>query len=550
LVTDARLAAVVVLAAGEGTRMRSRTTPKVLHELCGRTLLGHVLAANRALEPEHLVVVVGHAREQVAAHVREMDPAAVTVVQEPQNGTGHAVQVALADLSALEGAVLVVLGDAPLLTTSTLRALVGAHAAAGAATTVLTAVLEDPAGYGRVLRDGSGAVTAIVEHKDADEAARAVREINSGVFAFDAAHLRDALGRLTNDNAQGELYLTDVVGLHRDAGLVVQAHAAPDAVETMGINDRVQLSEARRLLRDRVVEQHMRAGVTFVDPLTSWVDVEVRLEQDVLVQPGTQLLGRTTVAAGADVGPDSTLTDTEVGAGARVVKAHCVGAVIGPEAAVGPYTYLRPGTRLGRGAKAGGFVEIKASTVGDGSKVPHLSYVGDATIGERSNIGAATVFVNYDGQDKHRTVVGDDVRIGSDTMLVAPVTHRRRRLHRRRVGHHRRRPAGASASGGHASATSRAGSRAGVAAGQPPQTRGSSSHDRHHDLEQQEPHALLGARLPPTWPRRSARSSTSARCRQRVRVRQRRDLRPLRGVGARGRTPSSCRASPRRSTPG
>jgi bifunctional UDP-N-acetylglucosamine pyrophosphorylase/glucosamine-1-phosphate N-acetyltransferase len=213
-----------------------------------------------------------------------------------------------------------------------------------------------------------------------------------------------------------------VVGLHRAAGLGVQAHVAQDPVETMGINDRVQLSEARALLRDRLVEQHQRAGVTVVDPRSTWVDVDVRIEPDVTIRPGTQLHGRTAIAAGADVGPDSTLTDTEVGAGARVVKAHCVGAVIGPEAAVGPYTYLRPGTRLGRGAKAGGFVEIKASTVGDGSKVPHLSYVGDATIGERSNIGAATVFVNYDGQDKHRTAVGDDVRIGSDSMLVAPVT--------------------------------------------------------------------------------------------------------------------------------
>ena len=420
--TDARLAAVVVLAAGEGTRMRSRTRPKVLHELCGRTLLGHVLAANRALAPDHLVVVVGHARDQVAAHVQEVDAVATTVVQEPQNGTGHAVQVALADLQDLEGTVLVVLGDAPLLTTSTLRALVERHKDAGAATTVLTAVLDDPTGYGRVLRDESGAVRQIVEHKDADEAARAVREINSGVFAFDAARLREALGRLTTDNAQGELYLTDVLGLHREAGLLVQSHVAPDVTETMGINDRVQLSEARRLLRDRLVEQHQRNGVTVVDPLSTWIDVQVELEQDVLIRPGTQLLGRTTVASGAEVGPDSTLTDTEVGADASVVRAHCDGAVIGADATVGPFTYLRPGTHLGRGTKAGGFVEIKGSQIGDGSKVPHLSYVGDAVIGKRSNIGAATVFVNYDGERKHKTVVGDDVRIGSDSMLIAPLT--------------------------------------------------------------------------------------------------------------------------------
>lgn len=418
--TDARPAAVVVLAAGEGTRMRSRRTPKVLHELLGRTLVGHVLAANRALEPEHLVVVVGHAREQVAAHVLEVDPAAQTVVQDPQHGTGHAVQVALAELPELDGTVVVVLGDAPLLTTATLRDLVHAHA--GAATTVLTAVVDDPTGYGRVVRDASGAVTAIVEHKDADEATRAVAEINSGVFAFDAARLREALGQLTTDNAQRELYLTDVVGLHRAAGHDVRAHVAADPVETMGINDRVQLSQARALLRDRVNEAHLRSGVTITDPATTWIDVTVELEADSEVRPGCQLHGTTTVAAGAVVGPDTTLVDTAVGQDATVLKAHCVGARIGEAATVGPYTYLRPGTVLERRAKAGGFVEVKASTIGEGSKVPHLSYVGDAVIGARSNVGAATVVVNYDGRAKHRTTIGDDVRIGSDTMLVAPVT--------------------------------------------------------------------------------------------------------------------------------
>ena len=420
--TDARLAAVVVLAAGEGTRMKSTRTPKVLHELLGRTMLGHVVAANRELEPDHLVVVVGHGREQVAAHLTAMDSAAVAVVQEPQNGTGHAVQVALSALPELSGTVLVVLGDAPLLTAGTLRALVERHHADGAATTVLSAVVGDAAGYGRILRDDAGAVLAIVEHKDADDAQRAICEINSGVFAFDAARLREALGRLTADNAQGELYLTDVVGLHRAAGHVVAAHVAPAAYEVIGVNDRVQLSQARRLLNDRVVAEHQRAGVTVLDPQTTWIDVQVRLEPDATVHPGCQLRGTTTVATGAVIGPDTTLVDTEVGADATVLRAHCVGAVIGEAASVGPYTYLRPGTRLGRASKAGGFVEIKASVVGDGSKVPHLSYVGDAVIGERSNIGAATVVVNYDGRDKHRTTIGDDVRIGSDTMLVAPVS--------------------------------------------------------------------------------------------------------------------------------
>jgi bifunctional UDP-N-acetylglucosamine pyrophosphorylase/glucosamine-1-phosphate N-acetyltransferase len=419
-VTDARVAAVVVLAAGEGTRMKSATTPKVLHPLCGRTMLAHVVAAARGLEPEHLVVVVGHAREQVTAHLAEIDPAAQAVVQEQQNGTGHAVRVALEALPELAGTVVVLPGDAPLLTTATLTRMVEVHTLAGASTTLLTAELDDPTGYGRVVRSG-GSVAAVVEHKDADAATREIREVATSVYAFEATALADSLQSLTTDNAQGEEYLTDVVGLHKDAHLVVAAHLAQHATETMGVNDRVQLSQAARHMRDRIVEQHQRAGVTVVDPLTTWIDVDVALEADVVIHPGTQLHGRTTIASGAQVGPDTTLVDTEVGAGATVVRAQCERAVIGAEATVGPFTYLRPGTRLARGAKAGGFVEIKNSEVGEGSKVPHLSYVGDATIGARSNIGAATVFVNYDGQAKHRTTVGDDVKIGSDTMLVAPV---------------------------------------------------------------------------------------------------------------------------------
>ena len=418
--TDARLAAVVVLAAGEGTRMKSASTPKVLHPLAGRTMLGHVVVAARALEPEHLVVVVGHAREQVTEHLAQVDPDAQAVVQEQQNGTGHAVRVALEALPALEGTVVVVPGDAPLLTPETLRDLVEVHHLASAATTLLTAELEDPTGYGRVVRSG-GSVSAVVEHKDADTAVLAISEVATSVYAFDAAALTASLKELTTDNAQGEEYLTDVVGLHKDAGLVVTAHVAPDAGETMGVNDRVQLAEAGRRLRDRIVQRHQRAGVTVVDPATTWIDVDVRIGPDATIHPGSQLHGRTTVASRAVVGPDTTLTDTEVGERAVVLKSHCTGAVIGAGADVGPYTYLRPGTRLGEKSKAGAYVEIKASEVGAGSKVPHLSYVGDATIGERSNIGAATVFVNYDGRDKHRTSVGDDVRIGSDTMLVAPV---------------------------------------------------------------------------------------------------------------------------------
>lgn len=397
--------------------MRS-ATPKVLHTLAGRTMLAHVLTAAEQLVPEHLLVVVGHAREQVTA---TLGGSARAVVQQTQDGTGHAVRVALEGLEHLEGTVVVVLGDTPLLTAATLRRLVDAHEQAGAATTLLAARVADPLGYGRVVRDASGAVTAVVEHKDADEAARRIDEIATGVYAFSAGPLREALSQLSPDNVQGELYLTDVVGLQHVAGLVVSAEVAADANETRGINDRAQLAELATLLRDRLVRTHQLAGVAFLDPRTAWVDVDVQLEPDSTIGAGVQLHGRTVVRRGAVVGPDTTLTDCEVGEGASVVRSHCTGAVIGPAATVGPFSYLRPGTVLGRGAKAGAFVEIKASTVGDGSKVPHLSYVGDATIGEHSNIGAGTIVVNYDGVAKHRTSIGDGVRVGSNNSLVAPV---------------------------------------------------------------------------------------------------------------------------------
>ncbi len=417
---DARPAAVVVLAAGEGTRMRS-STAKVLQQLGGRSMLGHVVIAARALDPEHLVVVVGHAREQVTEALGALDPAAVAIVQAEQRGTGHAVRVALEQLGDLDGTVVVVPGDAPLLTADIFASLVRAHELTDCATTVLTAVLSDPTGYGRIVRGADGRVLAIVEHRDADSDVLALNEVNTGVFAFGAAALRDALSRLSTDNAQGEEYLTDVVGLHRAAGLTVGAHAAT-ATDCMGVNDRVQLAEAAGHLRARINRDHMLAGIAILDPATTWIDAAVVLEADCTIWPNTQLKGRTVVRAGAVVGPDSTLVDTEVGEDAVVRRTTAEGAVIGARATVGPYTYLRPGTVLGDGSKAGAYVEIKASEIGAGSKVPHLSYVGDATIGERCNIGAATVFVNYDGRDKHHTNVGDDVRIGSDTMLVAPVS--------------------------------------------------------------------------------------------------------------------------------
>ncbi|WP_432003585.1 bifunctional UDP-N-acetylglucosamine diphosphorylase/glucosamine-1-phosphate N-acetyltransferase GlmU [Streptomyces sioyaensis] len=421
-----RPAAVVVLAAGEGTRMKS-ATPKVLHALCGRSLVGHVVAASRELDPEHLVVVVGHAREQVRAHLAEVDPAVRTAVQHEQKGTGHAVRTALEELSrngvALDGTVIVVCGDTPLLTGETLARLSDTHAADGNAVTVLSAEVPDATGYGRIVREaGHGAVTAIVEHKDATDSQRAIREINSGVFAFDARLLVDALGKVRTDNSQGEEYLTDVLGIVREAGHRVGAAVAADHREILGINNRVQLAQARALLNERLLERAMLAGVTVVDPASTWVDVSVTFEPDATVHPGTQLLGTTHLATGAEVGPHSRLTDTSVGAGAVASFTVAEGARIGEGANVGPYAYLRPGTHLGPKSKAGTYVEMKNATIGEGTKVPHLSYVGDATIGEFTNIGAASVFVNYDGEAKHHTTVGSHCKTGSDNMFVAPVT--------------------------------------------------------------------------------------------------------------------------------
>jgi bifunctional UDP-N-acetylglucosamine pyrophosphorylase/glucosamine-1-phosphate N-acetyltransferase len=416
----ARPAAVVILAAGEGTRMRSATA-KVLHELGGRSMLGHVVAAARALDPEHLVVVVGHGREQVTAHLKELDPEATAVVQAEQNGTGHAVRIALDGLDHLEGTVVVLPGDAPLVTPAALQDLVGQHEAAAAATTMLTARYPDPTGYGRVVRSGAE-VVRVVEHKDADAEVLRINEIATGHYAFAAGPLREALGKLSTANAQGEEYLPDVVRIHKDAGLTVGGRLADNWAETVGVNDRIQLAVAARMLRDRINRHHMLAGVAILDPETTWIDADVVLEADATVLPQTQLKGTTVVRRGAVVGPDSTLTSTDVGEGAQVRRTTSDGAVIGAGATVGPYSYLRPGTRIGRGAKVGAYVEVKASDIGDGSKVPHLAYVGDATIGERSNIGAGTIVVNYDGRDKHQTKIGDDVRVGSNNSLVAPVT--------------------------------------------------------------------------------------------------------------------------------
>jgi len=421
LVVSTRPAAVIVLAAGEGTRMRSRTT-KVLHRIGGLSLVGHALRAARATDPEHLAVVVRHQGAEVAAHVRELDPAAVVADQDAVKGTGRATECGLDVLPAdLEGTVLVTYGDVPLLTASTLVALHAAHTAAGSAVTVLTSVLADPTGYGRIVRDADGAVAAIIEQKDATPQQGAITEVNSGIYAFDATVLRAALAEVTTDNAQGERYLTDVVAIARRRGLLVRAQPLDDTWQTEGVNDKVQLARLGAELNRRTVDRAMRQGAVVVDPASTWIDVDVTVGEDTVLRPHTQLLGATTIGAECTIGPDTTLTDTEVGDGALVERTQALLAVIGNRATVGPFSYLRPGTELGDGAKIGGFVETKNARIGAGAKVPHLTYAGDVTIGAGANIGAGTIFANYDGLTKSHSSVGAHSFVGSNSVVVAPV---------------------------------------------------------------------------------------------------------------------------------
>ncbi|RZS65648.1 UDP-N-acetylglucosamine pyrophosphorylase /glucosamine-1-phosphate N-acetyltransferase [Agromyces ramosus] len=413
--------AIIVLAAGQGTRMKS-ATPKLLHPLAGSPIVAHVLRTANALGAAHVVAVVRHERDRVAAEVEAAMPGIIVVDQDEIPGTGRAVEQALAALpDGFDGEVLVLNGDVPLLDADTLAAFLGQHRGHAAQASVLSAVYDDPTGYGRVVRDDRGGFDRIVEQKDATDDERAIAEINAGIYAFGAGALRDQLANLTTDNAQGEKYLTDVIQLLREAGSEVEAVPVSEPWLVAGINDRAQLSETAARLNALIVRGWQLNGVTIEDPATTWIDLDVKIDPDVTIRPGTQLKGATVIATGAVVGPDTTLVDCEVGRGAEVKRTDATLSVIGDGASVGPFSYLRPGTVLGADGKIGTFVETKNSTIGEGSKVPHLSYVGDATIGVHSNIGAGSIFANYDGVRKHHTEVGSHVRTGSHGVFVAPI---------------------------------------------------------------------------------------------------------------------------------
>jgi bifunctional UDP-N-acetylglucosamine pyrophosphorylase/glucosamine-1-phosphate N-acetyltransferase len=413
--------AVVILAAGQGTRMKSATA-KVLHTLSGVPMIGHVLSTAQALEPAHLVVVVRHERDQVEAAVMEWAPEALCVEQDEVPGTGRALEVALASLPLdFSGDVIVVSGDVPLLDSDTLRAVLGHHRDQGSPATIITTVLEDPSGYGRVIRAADGHVLRVVEEADATPEDAAVSEVNAGSYVFDRHIIESALASIGTHNAQGEKYLTDVVEA-LSSSHSVGAVRVEDSWLLQGINDRVQLGEVQALLNRMIVRGHQLAGVTVHDPASCFIDLGVELGSDVEILPGVQLHGDTVIAPGARIGPDTTLLDTVVGEGATVVRTHAEGAHIRAGANVGPFSFLRPGADVGEDGKVGAFVEIKNSTLARGAKVPHLSYIGDADIGEGTNIGAGAITANYDGVNKHRTTVGTHAKTGSHTVFVAPVT--------------------------------------------------------------------------------------------------------------------------------
>lgn len=412
--------AVIVLAAGLGTRMKSDMA-KVLHPIVGRPLIVHVLKAAAGLNARKTVLVLGHQADRVAEAVKEFG--AEVAIQARQLGTGHAVMQAEKALEGFAGDVVILSGDVPLIRKKTIAHLVSHHEKSGAALTMMTAMLDDPAGYGRVVNDASGRLLRVVEHKDATDEERAIKEINTGIYCIKASFLFSHLKTLGNSNAQGEYYLPDLISMAVEKGLGADTVAADEVEEVMGINNRLELAEAERLMRRRINEYWMREGVTFVAPDATYVDEGVMLGKDVVLSPGCILQGTTVIGDGSVIGPYSRIIDTRIGAGVEVLDGCVIEeSEIEDGCHVGPFAHIRPATILRKNARIGNFVEVKKSEIGEGSKANHLTYIGDAVLGKKVNIGAGTITCNYDGVHKHKTVIEDDVFVGSDTQLVAPVT--------------------------------------------------------------------------------------------------------------------------------
>jgi bifunctional UDP-N-acetylglucosamine pyrophosphorylase/glucosamine-1-phosphate N-acetyltransferase len=407
--------AVAVLAAGKGTRMKS-DLPKVLQPLAGATLVERVLASCRHLSPERQLLIVGHQAERVEASLAGWSNLEF-VLQQPQNGTGHAVQQLLEPLAGFEGELLVLNGDVPLLREQTIADLLERHRSSGAAVTLLTARLADPSGYGRVFADGDGQVSAIIEHRDCSEAQRRNTLINAGIYCFNWRRLAEVLPQLRSDNDQGELYLTDTVAMLSPAMHVEVA----DADEINGINDRAQLAQCEAVIQERLRQHWMREGVTFIDPASCTLSDGTRFGRDVVVEPQCHFRGQSVVGDGCRIGPGSLIDNARIGERVEIVYSVVRDAEVAADCAIGPYAQLRPGANLESGCRVGNFVEIKNSRIGSGSKVNHLSYIGDADLGANVNVGAGTITANYDGVRKHRTVIGANSKTGANSVLVAPI---------------------------------------------------------------------------------------------------------------------------------
>lgn len=408
----------VVLAAGQGTRMKS-SLYKVLHPVCGKPMVEHVIDHIGEFGADRIVTIVGHGAEMVE---EKLGTKSEYVLQEVQAGTAHAVQQAEALLGELEGTTLVVCGDTPLIRSETMQALIAHHNESGAKATILTAIAENPTGYGRIIRGSDGQVLRNIEQKDATDEERTVKEINTGTYCFDNRALFDTLKKVKNDNAQGEYYLPDVVGILQSENELVAAYIAEDFNETIGVNDRVVLAEAERVMRSRIAEMHMRNGVTIINPETTYISADAKIGRDTILQPGTMIEGNSIIGEDCKIGPNSQIVDSVIGDGTTVHSSVILSSRIGNATTVGPYAHVRPDSTLGNHVKVGNFVEVKKSTLGEGSKVSHLSYIGDAEIGSHVNIGCGTITVNYDGKNKFTTTIEDDAFVGCNSNLIAPVT--------------------------------------------------------------------------------------------------------------------------------